>query len=70
MHAFILIVTVFLTAQNGVPEHAVAKAIVVPTAQACMEGGGALVAQLNADPRVSIANFDCLETTNPKDKAA
>lgn len=70
MHAFILVVTVFLIAQPGAAEHAVAQAAVMPTAEACAAAGRVAASELAQDPKVSVVGFSCFEATDPKSKVA
>lgn len=70
MHAFILVVIVFLSAQAGTPERAVTQSLVVPTADACKATGAQAVSQISENPKVSFAGFACFEVANPNDKVA
>lgn len=76
MHAIVLILVVFLTAQPAAdgkpaqPEKVATMSVVVPSEEACHVLGITAVQHAAQDPKVDFATFGCLDVTNKGDTQA
>lgn len=66
MHVLILLITVwYYTSTGRVPQ---TRAMIAPSAEACVTAGPAVKAKLEADKEVRLAEWVCLEVDGDKDK--
>lgn len=67
MHAFIVIVILFLAPANGNPESVKVVTFAASGEQACQVEAEVAANELAQDPAVSFAKAGCVEAENPKD---